>query len=318
MSALPRVGFVGAGVMGLPMARRLLAAGHRLLVHARTPAKVAALTEAGAELVETPAQLAADSDVIIGCLLDEKAVQEVYLGQDGIIAAVHAGHLLVEHGTFAPRVARGLAEQAADRGAGFVDAPVTGGPQRAHSGKLTCMAGGRTEHFEAARPLLAAYCREIIHVGPVGAGLELKLVNQLLVSVHVAAAAEAAALMDRLELPVELAKRVLMSGWAASAMLDYCLPAALTPSAAPTGATIGGLSAVQDAVDEVSSALDLPLRVFPAARQIFTRLTDAGAGGRDIAQLARAYDREHSAHVPHVPHTSHAPAHAPSSTAEAN
>ncbi|MGW2055417.1 NAD(P)-dependent oxidoreductase [Streptomyces sp. NPDC001840] len=315
MSALPRVGFVGAGVMGLPMARRLLAAGHRLSVHARTPAKVAALIEAGAEPAETPAQLAADSDVIIGCLLDEKAVQEVYLGPDGIIAAVHAGHLLVEHGTFAPRVARDLAEQAAERGAGFVDAPVTGGPQRAYLGELTCMAGGRAEHIEAARPLLAAYCRDISHVGPVGTGLELKLVNQLLVSVHVAAAAEAAALVGRLGLPAQLAKSVLMSGWAASAMLDYCLPAALTPSTAPTGATIGGLSAVQDAVAEISSTVDLPLRVFPAARQVFTALTDAGAGSRDIAQLARAYDREQSAHAPS---SARVTSRVTSSTAEAN
>ncbi|QXE33770.1 NAD(P)-dependent oxidoreductase [Streptomyces sp. GMY02] len=311
MSVLPRVGFVGAGVMGLPMARRLLAAGHRLSVHARSRAKVAPLIEAGAESAETPAQLAADSDVIIGCLLDEKAVQEVYLGPEGIIAAVQADHLLVEHGTFAPRVARDLAERAAERGAGFVDAPVTGGPRRARLGELTCMSGGRAEHIEAVRPLLAAYCREIIHVGAAGTGLELKLVNQLLVSVHVAAAAEAAALVDRLGLPARLAKNVLMSGWAASAMLDYCLPAALTPSTAPTGATIGGLSAVQDAVAELSSTVDLPLRVFPAARRVFTTLTDAGAGSGDIAQLARAYDREPSAPAP-------SSTRAPSSTAEAN
>ncbi|MFE4175681.1 NAD(P)-dependent oxidoreductase [Streptomyces sp. NPDC056909] len=295
MSALPIVGFVGAGVMGLPMARHLQAAGHHVVVHARTPAKVATLVEAGAEFAETPAHVAIRSDLIVGCLLDERAVRDVYLGPDGITDGLRAGHLLVEHGTFAPRVARDLAAIAAGKGAGFVDAPVTGGPQRARSGELTCMTGGRHEHVEAARGLLAAYCRDIVHVGPAGAGLELKLVNQLLVSVHVAAAAEAAALINRLELPADIAKNVLMSGWAASAMLDYCLPAALTPGATPTGATIGGLSAVQDAVAELSSDQELTLRVFPAAREAFTRLTAAGSGTRDIAQLARIYDREYAA-----------------------
>ncbi|MEV7682826.1 NAD(P)-dependent oxidoreductase [Streptomyces sp. NPDC088341] len=295
MSALPVVGFVGAGVMGLPMARRLQAAGHHVVVHARTPAKVATLLGAGAEFAETPARVATRSDLIIGCLLDEKAVRDVYLGPDGITDGLRAGHLLVEHGTFAPRMARDLAAIAAEKGAGFVDAPVTGGPQRARSGELTCMTGGRREHVEAARALLAAYCRDIVHVGPSGAGLELKLVNQLLVSVHIAAAAEAAALINRLELPADIAKNVLMSGWAASAMLDHCLPAALTPSVTATGSTIGGLSAVQDAVAELSSDQELTLRVFPAARDAFTRLTAAGSGTRDIAQLARIYDREYAA-----------------------
>lgn len=279
--------------MGLPMARRLQAAGHPLIVHARTPAKVTELLEAGADLTESPAQLAAASDVIVGCLLDERAAREVYLGPHGIIHAVRRGHLLVEHATIAPRVARELGERTAARarGAGFIDAPVTGGPLRAASGELTCMAGGESEHIEAAKSLLAHYCRDVVHVGPVGRGLELKLVNQLLVTVHVAAAAEAAAVIERLKLPPDLAKNVLMSGWAASAMLDYCLPAALRPSATPSGATIGGLSTVQETVAELTSAHDLALQVFPTAREAFARLTAAGAGAHDIAQLARIYDR---------------------------
>lgn len=298
MSPLPTVGFVGAGVMGLPMAQRLQAAGHRIVVYARTPAKVASLVEAGAVLAETPAQVAAVTDVIIGCLLDEKAAREVYLGPNGVTRSIRAGHLLVEHGTFAPRVARDLHERAAALGAGFVDAPVTGGPQRARSGDLTCMAGGSADHVEAVRSLLETYCREVVRVGPVGTGVELKLVNQLLVTVHLAAAAEAAALIDRLELPADLAKRVLMSGWAASAMLDYSLPAALTPSAAPAGATIGGLAEVQGAVAELASAHKLSLLVFPPAQEAFTLLTAAGAGSQDIAQLARIFDRESDACEP--------------------
>ncbi|MFJ6393871.1 NAD(P)-dependent oxidoreductase [Streptomyces sp. NPDC091972] len=298
---MPRVGFVGAGVMGLPMARRLQDAGHSLIVYARTPAKVAALLEAGAELADSPAQLAEGSDVIVGCLLDEKAAREIYLGERGIIQAVRSGQLVIEHATIAPRVAREIADRLASRGANLIDAPVTGGPQAAVTGQLTCMAGGGREHIAAARDLLATYCRDVVHVGPIGRGLELKLVNQLLVTVHVAAAAEAATMIERLHIPADVAKTVLMSGWAASAMLDYCLPAALTPDATPSGATIGGLAAVQDAVADLASAHDLSLRVFPAARDAFALLTAAGAGAQDIAQLARIYDHEPLAPTPSSP-----------------
>ncbi|MGW3150293.1 NAD(P)-dependent oxidoreductase [Streptomyces sp. NPDC001177] len=292
MRTSPRVGFVGAGVMGLPMARHLLAAGYPVAVYARTPSKVAALARAGATLVDTPARLAAENDVIIGCLLDEKAVRAVYHGTEGVLAQVRAGHLLVEHGTFAPRVAHSLAVRAAELGAGFVDAPVTGGPQRAREGRLTGMAGGRLEHLDAVRPLLGAYCSELIHVGPTGAGLQVKLVNQLLVSIHVAAAAEAAALLGRLGLDAEQSKKVLMSGWAASTMLDYCLPAALVPTTVASGATIGGLSSVQRPVAELCTELGLPSPVFHTARQVFTELARSGGSALDLAQLARAYDRD--------------------------
>jgi 3-hydroxyisobutyrate dehydrogenase-like beta-hydroxyacid dehydrogenase len=286
----PRIGLVGAGVMGLPMAEHLLREGYPLSVWARTPAKVASLVASGASSAATPAKLAAESDVIVGCLLDEHAIEQVYLGADGLFASVRAGHLLVEHGTFAPRVARRLSALADERGAGFLDIPVTGGPHGARAGTLTGIAGGRAEHLAAARPFLEAYCAQVVHIGPSGTGLELKLVNQLLVSTHVAAAAEAAALIDRLGLPPRESKQVLMAGLAASTMLDYCLPAALVPSTAPSGASIGGLAAVQGLVTEVADGLDLTLDVFTAVREVFTPLVDSGAEQQDLSQLARAYD----------------------------
>lgn len=286
------VGFVGAGVMGLPMAHHLLHQGHELTVHARTPARVQSLIDAGAHRAATPAEVAARSEVVIGCLLDEQAVREVYLGEKGLLAATVPGQVLVEHGTFAPALARELAAHAAERGAGFVDVPVTGGPQRARDGRLTGIAGGAPEHLDAVRPLLHAYCTELVHVGPIGSGLQLKLVNQLLVSVHVAAAAEAAALIGRLGLPPEESKRVLMSGWAASTMLDHCLPAALSASTAASGSTIGGLAPVQAVVADLARSLDVSLQVFPAAQELFTAQVRAGASRSDLAQLARAYDPE--------------------------
>ncbi|MER8069298.1 NAD(P)-dependent oxidoreductase [Streptomyces sp. NPDC094034] len=290
MSAPARVGFTGAGVMGLPMARRLLAAGHQVMVYARTPAKAQPLVEAGADRAATPARIARDCEVVIGCLLDEQAVRDVYLGENGLLSAARPGQLFVEHATIAPALARTLAGHAKRRGAGFLDVPVTGGPQRARDGLLTGIAGGDAAQLASVRPLLGVYCSQIVHVGAVGKGLELKLVNQLLVSVHVAAAAEAAALLSRLGLPPRESERVLMSGWGASAMLDYCLPAALTPSDAVSGATIGGLVPVQRLVADLAARSDVTLRVFTAACGPFNALARAGAGRRDLAQLARAYD----------------------------
>lgn len=290
----PRIGFAGAGVMGRPMAHHLLAAGYPLTVHARTPKKVSSLLEAGAALATTPRQLAAHADIIIGCLLDEAAFHAVYFGDDGLLTAIRANQIIVEHGTHAPRLARAAAARLSACGAELLDIPVTGGPRRADEGTLTAIAGGQADHLDLVRPLVGTYCSQIVHVGPVGAGLELKLVNQLLVSIHVAAAAEAAALIDRFALPAEQSKAVLMSGWAASTMLDYCLPAALTPSDTPSGSTVGGLLAVQDLVADAARVLELDLPVFASAQRLFDSRLQSGAAYHDIAQLARAYDRHGS------------------------
>ena len=281
---------VGAGVMGLPMAQHAIRRGHPLAVYARDPGKVASLFDGGARLVASPSAVAAGSDIVIGCLRDDQAVEQVYLGENGLLTAARRGQVLVEHGTISPALARSLAERAAERGAAFLDVPVTGGPQRARDGQLTGIAGGAADALASVTPLLGAYCSELVHVGPVGSGLELKLVNQLLVSVHAAAAAEAAAMIARLGLDPEASKRVLVSGWASSVMLDHCLPAALTVDRSAAGASIGGLLEVQQLVADLAASLKLPLRVFDATHQLFAEQVESGAARFHLSQLARAYD----------------------------
>jgi 3-hydroxyisobutyrate dehydrogenase-like beta-hydroxyacid dehydrogenase len=129
-----------------------------------------------------------------------------------------------------------------------------------------------------------------VRVGAVGSGLELKLVNQLLVSIHVAAAAEASALITRLGLDPEASKRVLMSGWAASTMLDHCLPATFTTDRTPAGASLGGLFEVQRLIVGLAASCELSLPVFDTAHEAFAEQVDAGAGSFHLAQLARVYD----------------------------
>jgi 3-hydroxyisobutyrate dehydrogenase-like beta-hydroxyacid dehydrogenase len=290
MTARTPIGFLGLGVMGAAMAGRLLAAGHDVTVFNRTRHRAEPLARRGARIAGSPRALAVSCRIVVGCLLDTAAVESVHLGPDGLLSALRPGQIVVEHGTFAPDSARRLAAAAGEHGAHFLDVPVTGGPARAADGLLTGIAGGEAEPLDVVRPLLAAYCSELVHIGPAGSGLELKLINQLLVSVHVAAAGEAAALISRLGLPPEAAKQALMSGWAASTMLDYCLPAALNPSAVPSGATIGGLTAVQELVAALARAHGLSLQTFDTARRTFAGRVRAGAADLDLAQLARAYD----------------------------
>lgn len=278
------VGFAGLGVMGGRMARRLADAGHDLCVWNRTSARTAGYVAAA-----TPAELAAGSTVVIACLLDDAAVERVYLAGDGILAGVRPGTVLVEHGTFSPALAVRVGERAAEAGAAFLDIPVTGGPEGAAAGTLVGMAGGTAEALDRVRPVLGDLLAEVRLAGPAGAGLRLKLVNQLLVSVHLAAAAEAGALLLRTGADPEVARSVLGAGWAASAMLDRELPRILAGEDQASGAAIGGLIHVQELIAAAFAETGIRSRLLPPVRDLFTSAVVAGLGEHDPAALARLY-----------------------------
>lgn len=274
------VGFVGTGALGSSMAHRLLAAGHDVVVHNRTRAHAASLEAGGAQWADSPAELARRCPVVLGCLLDSAAVEQVYLAPDGLLSGAGVDSVFVEHGTFDAALARRLGGVAT-----FVDAPVTGGPEGAAGGTLAAMVGGDAAAVERVRPLVGAYCASLTHVGGVGAGLELKLVNQLLVGVHMAAAGEAVALMEILGMDLDLAGSVLRRGWAASAMLERTLDLVASERLVGTGATIGGMVDVQTLVADLveSAAADAP--VFATARRTFA---DAASRAADADPAALA------------------------------
>ena len=269
---------------------RLLRSGSSLVIQTRTAVHGAALAAEGADQVFTPAEVASRCSIVFSCLLDNEVVEHVYLGPDGLFDSPRPGQVFVEHGTFDPRLARRLAEVAAERGAFFVDAPITGGAEGAEAGALVCMAGGDADAFALVEPLLRAHSREVVRVGDAGSGLELKLVNQLLVAVHVVAAAEAGALIERLELPQELAAHVLTSGWGTSAMLGRSLPRIARRDFESTGAPIGGLVEVLRLVASVCEETELDLALFPKARNVFSRAAAAGFGSLDMAALVNVFD----------------------------
>jgi 3-hydroxyisobutyrate dehydrogenase-like beta-hydroxyacid dehydrogenase len=284
----PRViGFVGLGAMGSRMAARLLDAGHQVVVYNRTVERAAPLERLGAQVARTPAEVAQRSDVVLGCLLDGAAIEHLYNGAEGLVASSRPGQIFVEHGTFAPALARDLAGLVEQRGAAFLDAPVTGGPEAAASGQLTVMVGGSDGAVIGAEEILRAYAAMVVHIGPSGTGLQLKLVNQLLVSCHVAAAAEATAMIRRLDLPIEKAAEVLNAGWAASAMLNRGLNRLREDALDKSEATIGGLVEPQELVATLAAEAGLSLTLMPVVSQMFKAACDAGMGSQDLAAMVR-------------------------------
>ncbi|WP_275401665.1 NAD(P)-dependent oxidoreductase [Gulosibacter faecalis] len=226
---------VGAGVMGLPLARRLTDAGYGPLVWVRDPTKRQRL-EAEGFAATTDRSGLRGSDVVVSCLLDEQAVREVYFGPDGLASLLEPGSLIIEHATLAPEFAIETAASLARLGIRFADAPVSGGPAGAEQGTLSAMVGCAEEDFDEIEALLRHTCASVVHAGSVGAGETLKLVNQFLVAAHSVAAAEAAALLRHANIAADVALQALTGGWASSRRLELQLVDSMTDAFTPDGA----------------------------------------------------------------------------------
>jgi len=186
-----RVGFIGLGIMGQPMAGHLLAAGCSLTVYARTKGKAAKLVSCGAREAASPAEVAARSDIVFLCVTDTPDVEQVLLGDSGVIQSARPGLIVVDHSTISPSATRRMAEKLAERGAALLDAPVSGGDVGARNASLSIMVGGDAKAFERVEPLLKKMGTTITRCGGSGTGQLTKLVNQILVSVTNLAVSEA-------------------------------------------------------------------------------------------------------------------------------
>ncbi|MDA8238108.1 MAG: 2-hydroxy-3-oxopropionate reductase [Chloroflexi bacterium] len=216
----PAIGFIGLGIMGRPMARNLLRAGHRVVVHDVVAAPVEELVGEGAERAETPRDVAAATDLLVTMLPDSPDVEAVYAGPAGALEAARPGWLAIDMSSIAPRVARELAVRAAAAGAEMLDAPVSGGDKGAIAGTLSIMVGGSDAGFDRARPILGAMGRTIVHVGPSGAGQVAKVCNQVVVAVVIEAVAEALVLGAKAGVDPAAIADVLQGGLAATKVLE--------------------------------------------------------------------------------------------------
>ncbi|NED97863.1 NAD(P)-dependent oxidoreductase [Phytoactinopolyspora alkaliphila] len=216
-----RVGWIGSGLMGLPMARHVLAAGHDVTVFARTPARAAPLVQAGAGAARTVADAVRGADVVVTIVSAPADVEQIYLGEDGVLANAAAGTVAVDMTTSAPDLARRITEASADRGITVLDAPVSGGPAGAQAGALSVMVGGDADGLQRVRPVLDAFASEVVHHGLAGSGQLAKLVNQTLVAGITLAACEAFVLARTGGLDVELVADSVRPGVAGSSLFDF-------------------------------------------------------------------------------------------------
>lgn len=225
MSALPSLGFAGIGLMGLPMCRRLLAAGYPLTVWNRNPQKCAPLVAAGARQVATPAQLCEHADLVLLCLANTDVVRQVVFAADGIAQGARAGQLLLDLSSLEPTATREMAAMLArDTGMAWVDAPVSGGTPGAESGSLAIMVGGEAADIERVRPVLLALGQRVTHMGAVGAGQVTKACNQMIVACNALVIAEVVALAERSGVDARLIAEALAGGFADSKPLQILAP----------------------------------------------------------------------------------------------
>lgn len=286
---LPAVSFLGLGAMGTPMAKNLLQAGYPLTVHNRDRGKEEGLAAEGASRAASPAEAVGRASLVLLCLSDDAAVEEVLLGgspKGAAISSLRPGTLVIDLSTIAPSTSQRLAKQLADHGASYLDAPVTGGTEGARAGTLSVLVGGCADDLERARPLLEVVGARITHLGPVGAGQKAKAVNQVLVAGSYAAVAEALALAQRLGLPMDTLVAALKDGAAGSWALEH-RSANMLASHYPLGFKLALHRKDLAIAIAAARAADLELPVSAQVAALEDALIAQGHGDEDVSALAR-------------------------------
>ena len=278
--------FLGLGLMGANMAARLLAAGHTLTVYNRSAAKAAPLAAAGARVAATPREAAAGAEIIFSMVADDAASRALWLGADGALAGAAPGAIGIESSTISVGLAQELAAAAAARGCGFLDAPVTGSKVEAGNGGLKFLVGGDAATLEKVRPVLAAMSQAAIHLGPAGSGALLKLVNNSLNGVHVAAFAEALALLEKTGIDLARAVDVITNGANGSPIVKTVAPRMTAQNYTPNFAVNLLSKDLRYALAE-GRARNASLRIASAALGLLEKTVTNGDGDLDMAAVAK-------------------------------
>ena len=281
-----RVAVVGLGTMGAPMARHLLEAGHEVTVHNRTRERELPLAELGAARAASPREAAAAAEAVLICVSDTPDLLSVVEGENGVAAGLARGGLVLDCSTVSPAETAALAARLAERGIGFVDAPVSGGSEGAERGTLTVFAGGADADIERARPILDAFSGRVTHLGPPGAGQVAKAVNQVMIAGTYASVGEGIALARAAGLPPEALVQALAAGAAASWVLDN-RSANMIADSYPLGFKVGlHRKDLGIALDEAARH-GLTLAVARLVAEQEDGLIEDGHGDEDVSALAR-------------------------------
>ena len=288
-----RVGFVGLGTMGAPMVRNLLRGGYAVTVWARRREAMVPLLSAGATAGASATQVAAATDIVFTMVTDTRAVEEVILGEHGIAGGARPGSMVIDHSTIDPDGARRIASRLQAQGVEMLDAPVSGGAAAAEAGTLAIMAGGSTSAFERAYPLLSCYAKNIVHIGPSGAGQVAKACNQICTIVNQLGAAEAMLLAERAGVDPRKVKDALMGGFAASRMLDLQAPKMIAREFEGKVESRLHHKDIHIVLDLARSfGIDLPASA--AAAAVLDRLQERGGARQDSAAIFNVLDTRSS------------------------
>lgn len=280
------LGFIGLGLMGFPMLERLLAAGYPVTVWNRSPDKIARAVAAGARAVETPADVARDADIIFTCVTDDRAVNEIVFGTNGVAAAATDRKILIDCSTIRPSAGRQMAERLRrETGMAWIDAPVTGGVVGARAGKLVIMAGGLETDIERVRPIMTAVSQSFKRMGPQGAGLVTKLCNQVIVSCGKVVLSEMLLLARDGGVDGEAIPEALRNGSADSTQLQREAPRMVArdfDNPHGTASTIlKDLDIIREFADDVGGTMPMTMLV----HELFSAHIAAGHGGRDSVSI---------------------------------
>jgi len=287
---MAKIGYIGLGLMGAPMARNLMNAGHELVVHNRSRAIVETLVAEGATAATTPAEVAAQVDFIFTNLPDSPDVEQVVLGKNGIKEGAKAGQVYIDNSTIKPAVARHLATELATIDVAALDAPVSGGDIGAQQGTLTIMVGGTEEAFQKVYPLFEAIGKTIVLVGESGAGQVAKVCNQIIVGVQMTALAEALVMAQKSGVDPEKVITAIQNGAAKMWAMDVKPPRIFEGNRSP------GFKAHMQLKDlniclETGQQYGAPLPATALATQLYQTLIQQGDGELDNSAILNVLER---------------------------
>jgi 3-hydroxyisobutyrate dehydrogenase-like beta-hydroxyacid dehydrogenase len=285
---MAKVGWIGLGIMGEPMAAQHIKAGHEVYVWGRTPAKLKPLIDLGARLVATPAELARTCDAVFLCVTDGSAVEETVFGHNGIMHGAAAGKTLIDTSTIHPHISRIMAERLhRETGMDWLDAPVSGGAIGARAATLASFVGGDEAVLERVRPLIGAYSARITHVGPSGAGQVCKTVNQSVLCVTLAAWAEALNYAKSAGANVPLVVEALEGSWSDSTVRRVHVPAMV--SGEYDGNPVHTMLKDMDIVANMASGTKSPMPMQAIVTNLFRQQILMGHDNAGIAGVMTVY-----------------------------
>lgn len=287
---MPKIGFIGIGIMGKPMAKNLIDAGYDLVVHDINREAVKEMTDYGAETASSPKEIAQKSEIIITMLPNSPDVQKVALGKDGLIEGVKEGHIYIDMSSIEPLVAKEVAGKMEEKGVRCLDAPVSGGEPGAIKGTLAVMIGGEEDVFNECREILEVMGKNVIRVGDIGSGQTTKLANQVIVAINIAAMSEAFVLGKKAGVNPKNIYEAIRGGLAGSNVLDAKAPLIMDRNFKP-GFTIDLHIKDLANVFKTSHKLNVPLPLTSIVMEIMQGLKVENFGDADHCAIALLYEK---------------------------